>query len=87
MPFVYDWTMAYRPLSVLVGHWSVIYAWQLIKFVTQCLYDKDYFRLFFFFFFDWPLSILLLRLNAAMALAADSSSMGSGFSSFTDTSG
>jgi len=89
VPFVY----LLNSLSELVGsfsywgHRSVIYVWQLIEFVNHFLCDEDYFRLFFFFFFDWLLSILPLRLNAAMALAADSSSMGSDFSSFTDTSG
>ena len=41
-----------------------------------------YFRFFFFFFFEWPLFIDPLRLKAAMASAADSSSMGSGLTSF-----
>ena len=41
-----------------------------------------YFHFFFFFFFEWPLFIAPLRLKAAMASEADSSSMGSGSTSF-----
>ena len=80
-----DSTISTRPIRILFvflkknkTKW-LFYRCQHVKYIRLIWV---YFRFFFFFFFGWPLFIAPLRLKAAMASAADSSSMGSGLTSF-----